>query len=108
MEESDVIHAAADMWKEITDVLPALTVLLEAPLGANGAALVAVAAAAEGAYGDGAAVERIELRFVVEGIDVAGTAVHEQEDHALRLALEVRPAWGERIDEAARLIGGDT
>ena len=47
-------------------------------------------AAPLGLDGDGLAVEAVELGFVVESVDLAGSAVHEQEDDALGLGRKVR------------------
>src|SRR5262249_62097506 len=76
----------------------ALAVGLELPLRPNDTALVAVPAAAERLDGDGLAVQRIELRLVVERIDLRRPPVHEEEDDALRLRLEVRLLRGHRAD----------
>src|SRR5437773_1967297 len=92
-------NAAGDVREEVGDVLTALAVLFELPLRPDDAAFVLVPAAAEGFDGDRLAVERVELRFVVEGIDVAGPAVAEDEDDRLGLGREVRLLWGERVDE---------
>src|SRR5215475_10840434 len=106
MEEADVVGAGAQVREEVADVFAALAVLLEAPLGADDASLVAMSAAAKRAHGDGSAIEGVHVRLVVEGIDLARAAVHEQEDDALRLAGEMRLPLSERIGRAAcRLVG---
>src|SRR5262249_15406973 len=67
-------------------------------------------ATAEGLDLDRLAVERVHLRLVVEGIDVAGAAVHEQEDDALGFGGVVRllrrHGADERLGLLARRAGG--
>jgi hypothetical protein len=48
VQEGNVIHAGRQVREQIADPLAALSVLLEAPLGPDDAALVLVPAAAEG------------------------------------------------------------
>src|SRR5207249_6348349 len=83
-----------------------LAVLAEVPLGADDAALVAVAAAPEGLHRDSATVQGVQDRLVIEGVDVTGTAVHEQEDDALGLGRKVRRPRGQRVDVGGRRIRG--
>ena len=84
----------AEVREQVADPLAALAVLLELPLRPDDAALVLLAAAAERLDRDRLAVEAVELRLVVEGIDVARPAVHEQEDDALRLGRRSAAASG--------------
>jgi hypothetical protein len=92
--------------EKVADPLAALAVLLEFPFGSDDAALVLLAAAAERFDGDGLAVEFVELRFVIEGIDVAGAAVHEKEDDALGLSGQRRRLGRERVGELVFRLGG--
>src|SRR5207244_2762708 len=62
--------------------------------------------AAERLDRDGLAVERVELRLVVEGVDLRGAAVHEQKDDGLRLGVEVRLLRHEGVDELRLRLGG--
>ena len=87
MEEGDVVDTSPDVGKEIGDILPALAVGFELPLRLDDTALVFLAAAPEGLHRDRLPVHPDHLRLVVEGIDVARTAIHEQEDDALGLAF---------------------
>src|SRR5690349_21680757 len=99
MEEGHVIDAGGQVREQVADPLAALAVLLELPLRPDDAALVLVPAAAERLDGNRLAVERVELRLVVEGIDVTRAAVAEDEDHALGLAVEVAPPRSQWVEE---------
>ena len=88
-----------DVRKEIAHPLAALTILLELPLGADDPALALLAAAALGLHVDRLAVEAVELRLVVERVDLARPAIHEEEDHALGLGREMRRLGRQRISE---------
>ena len=78
-----------------------------AHFGPDDAALVLLAAAAERLDGDRLAVQRVELWLVVERVDVAGPAVHEQEDHALGLGRECGLPGRHRVDERRDSVGRD-
>ena len=93
--------------KSVGDGLAALAVLLEAPLGADDPPLVLLAAAAEGLDRDRLAVQRVKVGLIVEGIDVARAAVHEQEDDALRLRWKRRKFRSEWVDERCHAVGRD-
>src|SRR6185437_9294364 len=93
--------------EEVADPLAALPVLLELPLRPDDPPRVLVAAAAERLHGDRLAVQAVQLRLVVEGVDVAGAAVHEQEDDALGLCLEMRLAGCQRVEELAGAVGAN-
>ena len=107
VQEGDVIDARGQVREQVADPLAALAVLLELPLRPDDPALVLLAAAAEGLHLHGLAVQAVQLRLVVERIDVAGPAVHEQEDHALRLGGEVRLLRRQRIGERAAPSAAD-
>ena len=97
LHERDVVHARGQVREQVAHPRAALAVLAEVPLGAHHAALVAVAAAALGLHLDGLPVVLVELGLVVEGVHVARAAVHEQEDHALGLARELRRLRHQRV-----------
>src|SRR5438552_18150435 len=99
MHEGDVIDACGQVGEQIADPLAGLAILVEFPLGTHDAALVAPTSPPEGLDWDGAAIERIKLRFVVESVDVAGAAIHEQEDDAFRLGSKVRITRSQGINE---------
>ena len=99
VDEGDVVHVGRDVWKEIAHPLTALAVLLELPLGADDPALALLATAALGLHVDRLTVEAVELRLVVERVDLARPAIHEEEDHALGFGREVRRLGRERIGE---------
>ncbi len=107
MDEGDVVDASRQVGEERGDWLAALPKLLEAPLGADDSPLIFLAAAAEGLDRDRLAVQRVKVGLKVEGIDVARTAVHEQEDDALRLCPKRRDPGSERIDEGRDAVGRD-
>ena len=90
VQEGDVVDAATDVREKIAHPFSTLSIALEVPLGAHHAPLVALAAAAEGLHRDGLAVQGVELRLVVEGVDMARAAIHEEEDDALGLGRIMR------------------
>jgi hypothetical protein len=106
VDESDIVNTLADVREQIADHFPALAIGLEGEFGADDAAFVFVPTAAKGFHLDGLAVEFGEFRFVVEGIDLAGAAVHKQEDHGLGLGREHGLFGCHRVDEAGRRFGG--
>src|SRR5438105_1628133 len=97
MNESDVIHTARQVREQSADPLARLAVLLELPLGSHDPPLIAMPAAAVRAHGDGPAVEWVKCWLVIEGIDLAWAAVHEQKDDALGLRREMRLPWRQGI-----------
>ena len=102
VDKSHVVYAGANVGKEVGDLFATLAVLLEFPLGADDSALVAFAAPTEGLYLDGLAVEGVEIRLVVECVNMTGTSVHEEEDHGLGLRFVVRVLGSERV----HVLGG--
>ena len=99
VDEGDVIDVLRRMRKKIAHPLATLAVLLELPLRSDDTSLVFLTTAALRLHLDRLTVERIERRLVVERVDVAGAAIHEEEDHALGLRREMRGLGGERIHE---------
>ena len=69
-------------------MLAALAVLFEFPFRPHDAPLALLATAAKGLHVNRLAVERVQLRLVLEGVHVAWPAVHEQENHALGLGRQ--------------------
>src|SRR5262249_55048700 len=108
VHKGDIVHAGGEIRKEVADPLAAAAVLLELPLRADDAALVLVPGSAERLDGDRLAIERIELRLVVEGVNVTRSAIAEDEDNALRLRLEGGLFGRQRINELADAIGRDS
>src|SRR5688572_12637997 len=88
-------------------MLATLAVLAERPLRSDHAALVLGAAAAPRVDVDRLAVERVELRLVVERVDLARAAIHEQEDDGLRARREVRRLRRERALTAVAIDGAE-
>src|SRR5208337_2340479 len=81
MDERDVIDAGRQVREDVGDVLATLAVLAKGPFRPNDSSLVLLAAAAERLDLDRLAVQPVEYGLVVERVDMAGPAVHEQEDH---------------------------
>ena len=61
-----------------------------------------MSAAAERLDGNGLAVRALHARLVVERVDLARPAVHEQEDDALGLGREMRLLGRKRINRNRR------
>ena len=107
MQEGDVIYASRYVRKELTDGLATLSVMLKAPLRTDNTSLVLLATTSERLDLNRLAVERIQVRLVVEGIDVARTAVHEEEDDRLRLGTLLRASGRERVSERSDAVCGN-
>ena len=105
VQERDVVDAGGEVREQVADHLAALAVGLEFPLRPDDAAFVLLATPAERLHGDRLAVEIVELRLVVERVDLARAAVHEQEDDALGLRSEVRRLRRERVRRSRGDIG---
>ena len=104
VDEGDVVDALAHVGKEIRDVLAALSVLLEGPLGSDDAPFVPCPTPAPGLDLDRLPVQGVEPGLVVEGVDVARTTVHEEEDHALRARREVGRLRRQRVRPARERV----
>ena len=85
MQERDVVDMLGKMGKQIAHPLATLAVLAEFPARFDDAARVLVTAATMRLHGDRLAIHADHRRLVVEGVDVARTAIHEQENDALGL-----------------------
>jgi len=107
VDERHVIDAGRQVREDVRDILATLTMLAKGPFRADDASLVLLAAAAERVDVDRLAVQPIELGLVVERVDMAGPAVHEQEDHTLCPGRECWFPGRHRIDEPRDSIGGD-
>src|SRR5690606_19402680 len=81
--------------------LAALAILLELPTRFNDAPLVLMPTATERFHSDRLIVATDHRRLVIERVNVAWPAVHEQEDHALGFGSEVRSLRREWILKAA-------
>ena len=95
IDDADVIDAAADIFKDLTDINAALAVALECK-GAweegTGFALGLDATA-----WDGLACVLGEVWLVVKGVEVAWPAIHEQLDDAFSLWGKMRRSDGKRV-----------
>ena len=107
VEERNLVHVPGDVREKAAHPLAALAVLHEVPLWPHDAAQVFFAATPEGLHLNRLAVERIQLRLVVERVHVAWPAVHEQENHALGLARQRRIPWRQRIAPRRLAVGGN-
>ena len=99
VDEAKVIDVLGNVRKEAADPTPGLAVLFEIPEGLKELAL---ALFSEGVFADADEVEGLsvafdEFGFVVEGIDMAGAARHEEEDDALGAAGKDGKLRRERI-----------
>ena len=95
VNDADVIDAAADILKDLTDVNAALAVALEyegAREEGTGFALGLDAAAR-----DGLACVLCEVWFIVKGVEVTWPAIHEQLDDAFSLWGKMRSSDGKRV-----------
>ena len=99
VDEAEVIDVLPDVWKEFADVAAGLAVLLEVPERLEELAL---ALFAEGVFANADEVVALaiafdELGFVIEAVDMAGTAGHEEEDDSFGSAGEGGRLGRERI-----------
>ena len=107
VNEGDVVHMLGKVREKSGDCFAALSVLLEGPFWADDAALLFMAAASEGFDVNGFAVQRVEFGFVVEGVHVAGTSVHEEEDDVFGFAGEMWLFWLQRAFPRGFAVGGN-
>ena len=82
MEKSHVINAFTETGKQVGDHFPTLTSGFEIPFRTHDPATSTLALSTESWNINGLAVETVQLGFVVKRIDLAGTAVHEEENDA--------------------------
>ena len=93
MDERNIVHMLRYIGEKIGNHLTRLAVWLETPLGPNHPSLVFVSPATKGFDINGFTIQRIEFRLVVEGIHVARTTIHEQEDHVFGLGDLMGHPW---------------
>lgn len=106
VDKSDVINTFADVREEVGNVFTALPVLFKFPAWFDDASLGFFAPATESFDVDGFPVHPDHVRFVVEGIDVARAAVHEEEDNAFGLGCEMGRAGRKWVAGRARAWRG--
>src|SRR5436305_491913 len=97
MNKRDIIDTTRKMREQVTDPLAAFTVLMEIPARFDNAPLILMAAASEGFDIDRLVVATFHGRLVVERINVAGPAIHEQEDDVLGFRSKMRCLLRKRI-----------
>jgi hypothetical protein len=84
LEETQVVDARGDVREQLGDPAAALAVLREAPRRSHDAVLDNRLRSCQGTgVGEVAhlAVAALQEWFVIEGIDLTGSPLHEQEDH---------------------------
>ena len=84
VEECNVVDTAGQVREQLADPLAGLAVLMELPARLDDSPLIFVPAAAEGFDVDRFSIHADHRRLIVERVDMARTAIHEQEDDALR------------------------
>lgn len=97
MQERDIVDTFAQLGKQVADPFTALAVLLEFPPWLYDPTFVTVSATSEGFNGNSLVVHADHIRLVVERIDLAWTAVHEQEDHRFGFWLVMRRVLGNTL-----------
>ena len=84
-EHAEIVRPLCQMRQQLAHPLPALAVLLEFPRAAEQlAARLAVLS------GERFAVVFLKLGFVIKRVEVRDAALHEEQDHALRLRRKMR------------------
>ena len=99
VDEAEVIDMLGDVREEAADPAAGLAVLFEIPEGFEEFALALFSESlfADADEVEGLAVAFDEFGFVVEGIDMAGAAGHEEKDNALGAAGKYGRFWREGI-----------
>ncbi len=101
--DGEVVHARADAREQVADGDAAFAVAAELPRTLEHVADV-VELSRVGLDLDRLAVLAIEPGLGVEGIELGGTAVHEEKDDALRLGREMRGSGRERVFPGVGLV----
>ena len=94
MQERDIVDTFTQFGKQVADPFAALAVLFELPSWFYDATFVTVSATTKGFHRDRFVIHADHIRLVVEGIDLAWTAVHKKEDHRLGFWLVMRRVLG--------------
>ena len=97
VDKSDIVRPLAQIGEQIGNHVPALAARFERPLGSYSAPFIAVTATSEGLDRNCFAIQRIKFRFVVECINVAWPAIHEQKDDSLGLGRSHRRLGFHRV-----------
>ena len=99
MQERNIINVFGDVGQQCADGLTALAVLVEFPAWFDDSPARFVPASTERFHVNGLAVHADHFRLLVKRVDVAGTAIHKQEDDRLRFGGKVRRLWRQRVLE---------
>ena len=89
MDKRDVVNAFCQMREQLADPFAALAILVKLPARLNNSALILAAAAAKCFDFDCFSIHPDHRRLVVKRVDVAWSAIHEQEDDALCFGREL-------------------
>ncbi len=100
LDKADVIHALAQMRKQVADPRAAFAARPKLPAGLEQSTLL-IRETAPDAHR--LAVRSEELRFVIERVHVRHAAVREDENHPLGLGREMRWPRCERVGGVRRI-----
>ncbi len=81
--DAEVVHTAGDMGEQVTHRQAALAILAKFPRGTEQRTSLGKGHPRQ-IVGKGFAAVTIQQRFGVKGVDMTGTALHEQKDNAFR------------------------
>src|SRR5258708_5997801 len=104
MDKRDVIHAAADVRKQITDIFTALPVLFELPFRTYDATFALMSAAAKRFNRYRLAIQWIKIGLIIKRIDVRRAPVHKEKDNGLRFGIVMRLLNCERIGKVGEPV----
>jgi hypothetical protein len=85
LQKAEIVDMSGDMGKQFTDRLTTLAVLLKLPRRLEDAVFLDLPGFRQNSgivEFKQLAIVSCQARFVVEGVHVAGTTLHEQKDHA--------------------------
>ena len=97
MDKRDVIDARCQMGEQIADPFSAFAVLVEIPTGLDDSTLILMTTPPKGFHVNRLIVTAFHRGLIVERIDMAGTAIHEQENDVLRFRSEMGGLGRQRI-----------
>src|SRR4029078_6728954 len=98
--DAQLIDIAGELRKELAHLGAALSMMGEFERRLHQIAFRLSLALGSERLGQRLAVELFQARLGVEGVNVRGTAVHEQKNQLLRAGRKMRWLYGEGIDRA--------